>query len=84
MNIAVIENGIVQNTIVADSIAIAEEITGLQCVEFTADNPAHIGLGYDGSTFEQHPVPDPRTLEFTPEELADFEATRAANAARQR
>jgi hypothetical protein len=82
MNIAVIENGIVQNTIVADSIAIAEEITSLQCVEFTSDNPAIIGLGYDGTTFEQHPVPDLRTLEFTPEELADFESMRETNANR--
>lgn len=72
MDIAVIEDGIVKNTIVADSIEVAEEITGLQCVEFTAENPAIIGLGYDGTTFEQHPVLDPRTLEFTPEELADY------------
>lgn len=81
MNIAVIENGIVKNTIVADSIAIAEEITGLQCVEFTNENPAIIGLSYDGITFEQHPVLDPRTLEFTPEERADYEAAQAARAA---
>jgi hypothetical protein len=81
MNIAVIEDGIVKNIIVADSIAVAEEITQLQCVEYTEDNPARIGLGYDGSTFEQPPVLDPRTLEFTPEELADFEAARAAEAA---
>ena len=55
-NFAVIENGKVLNTIVADSKAIAEEVTGLTCVEFTQSNPACIGLGYDGTTFEQLPL----------------------------
>lgn len=52
-NFAVIENGIVLNTILADSKAIAEEVTGKTCVEYTDANPACIGLGYDGTTFEQ-------------------------------
>lgn len=52
-NFAVIEDGKVINTILADSKAIAEEVTGKTCVEFTNDNPACIGLGYDGTTFEQ-------------------------------
>jgi hypothetical protein len=77
MNIAIIENGIVVNTIIADSVEAATELTGLTCVEYTNENQAFIGLGYDGSTFEQ-PEVDPRTLEFTPEEWADFQATRAA------
>lgn len=55
-NFAVIENGIVLNTILADSKAIAEEVTGKTCVEYTDANPACIGLGYDGTTFEQ-PAP---------------------------
>lgn len=77
MNVAVIENNIVKNTIIAESIAIAKEITGLQCIEFTLENPAIIGLTYSNGIFEQHPVPDPRTLEFTPEELADYNAHRS-------
>lgn len=52
-NFAVIENGKVINTILADSKAIAEEATGKTCVEYTDEYPAWIGLGYDGTTFEQ-------------------------------
>ena len=50
---AVIKDGKVVNTIVADSKAIAEEVTENTCVEYTTENPACIGLGYDGITFEQ-------------------------------
>lgn len=53
---AVIENGIVQNVIIADTKEIAEEVTNLTCVETVSSNPAHIGLGFDGTTFEQPPV----------------------------
>lgn len=52
-NFAVIENGIVINKIIADSINDAESVTGKTCVEYTEDNLAYIGLGYDGTTFEQ-------------------------------
>lgn len=52
-NFAVIEDGKVLNTILADSKAIAEEVTGKTCVEYTTENPACIGLGYDGTTFQQ-------------------------------
>jgi hypothetical protein len=52
-NFAVIENGNVINTIVAESKTLAEEVTGKTCVEYTSENPARIGLGYDGTTFEQ-------------------------------
>ena len=55
---AVIENEKVLNTIIADSKAIAEEVTGKTCVEYTESNPACIGLGYNGITFEQHPLPE--------------------------
>lgn len=51
---AVIENNIVINTIIADSKEIAEEVTNKTCVEYFNSNPAVIGLGYDGVTFEQH------------------------------
>lgn len=53
MNYAVIKDSIVLNTIVADSKEIAEEATGLLCVEYTDLNLAHIGLGFDGTIFEQ-------------------------------
>ena len=56
MKFATIHNGLVQNTIVANSKEIAEQVTGLECIEYTDENPAHIGLGYDGKTFEQPPL----------------------------
>jgi len=55
-NFAIIEDGKVINTILADSKFIADEVTGKSCVEYTNENPASIGLGYDGITFEQ-PIP---------------------------
>ena len=56
MNFAVVENGVVVNIIVAESKAVAEQFTGGTCVKYTDKNPAFIGLGYDGSTFEQPPA----------------------------
>jgi hypothetical protein len=70
MNFAVIENNIVTNLIVADSKEIAESITGLTCVEYGDDNPARMGLGYDGVTFEQPPVGAP-WVQPTEEEIAE-------------
>ena len=55
-NFAVIENGIVTNIIVADTKQVAETATGKTCVEYTDSNPACIGLGYDGTIFEQPEV----------------------------
>lgn len=59
MNFAVIKNNIVENIIVADSKEIAEQVTGLTCVQYENTNPAHIGLSYNGTTFEQ---PEPEIL----------------------
>jgi hypothetical protein len=53
---AVIENNVVTNIIVAETKEIAETATGKICVEYTDSNPACIGLGYDGTTFEQPEV----------------------------
>lgn len=50
MNFAIIEDGIVLNTIVADSKAIAEEVTGLTCVEYTTE-PAEPGGTYSNGVF---------------------------------
>ena len=55
---AVIDNALVINTITADSKENAELVVGKTCVEFTLEqaNPPHIGLGYDGTIFEQPPA----------------------------
>ncbi len=50
MNIAIIENGIVVNTIVCESIELAESITGLTAVEYTAEDPAGIDWTYNSTT----------------------------------
>jgi|LakMenEpi03Aug12_release.lakeMendotaPanAssembly.Ray.scaffolds.fasta_scaffold6387075_1 hypothetical protein len=55
-NYAVIENNKVINVIVADTKEIAEELTGLTCVESTSENPAYIRLGFDGTEFEKPTV----------------------------
>jgi len=52
-NFAVIVDGKVENIIVADSLEIAQEVTSKTCVEYTDENPAYLGLGYDGKIFEQ-------------------------------
>jgi hypothetical protein len=44
---AVLSNNVVQNVIVCDSRAVAEEITRATCIEYTKDNPAGIGMVYD-------------------------------------
>ena len=50
-NYAVIKDGKVDNIIVAESLEVAEQITGYTCI--LDDGTAHIGLGWDGSSFEQ-------------------------------
>jgi len=57
-NYAVIENGIVTNTIVADTKEVAEQVTGLTCVEYTDTNPAGIGYTWDGTNFVS-PIAEP-------------------------
>ncbi len=51
MKLAVIEDSVVTNIIVAESVEIAEEVTGMTCVEFNDENPAIVGavLTEDGS-----------------------------------
>ena len=64
MNIALVLNGIVINTIICESVGLAEELNP-ECVAVDIDN-IHAGIGwlYDGSKFIA-PV-----VEKTPEELA--------------
>ena len=51
MNFAVISENLVLNLIVADTLEIAEAVSGLTCVEYTNENPAGIGWTYDGTNF---------------------------------
>jgi len=54
---AVIEGNKVINTIIADSKAIAEEITGATCVQYTTE-PAETGGSYiDGKFIQVKPFP---------------------------
>jgi hypothetical protein len=48
---AVLNGNVVTNVIIAESKEIAEEATGLTCVEYTQENPAGIGWTYDGEKF---------------------------------
>jgi hypothetical protein len=48
---AVINNNIVENIIIADTLEIAEVVTGKTCVEYNDNNPAGIGWTYDGEKF---------------------------------
>lgn len=48
---AVIHDNKVINVIVAETKEIAETVTGLTCIEYTEENPAGIGWGYDGINF---------------------------------
>jgi hypothetical protein len=50
-NYAVLNGNNVENTIVAESLEIAEAVTGKICVEYTNENPAGIGWTYDGEKF---------------------------------
>jgi len=50
-NFAVLDEENVLNTIVADSKAIAEEVTGKTCVEFSETDRAEAGGTYVGGVF---------------------------------
>ena len=57
LDFLVIKDGVVDNIIVADSLEIATEVTGLTCIE--ADNindRPHIGWLFDGENFEKKPL----------------------------
>jgi hypothetical protein len=49
---AVIDNGLVVNTILSESKEIAEQCNpGFVCIEFTSENPTGIGWTYNGIDF---------------------------------
>ena len=56
-NFAVLDGESVLNTIIADSKAIAEEITGKTCVEFTTENAEPGGLYSNGIFIQRKPYP---------------------------
>ncbi len=61
---AVVTDGLVENCIVADSLEIAQEVTGLTCVEYTEENPAGIGFTYaDGIFTNPNASPEPTPAE---------------------
>jgi hypothetical protein len=55
MNIAVIENNIVVNTIIADTVEIAETVTGKTCIEILENYP--IGIDWTWNDAVQNYVP---------------------------
>ena len=73
MNIAIIENGIVKNTIVCESLELAESITGLTAVEYTAEDPAGIDWTYN-STTKKFRSPQPFPSWIYNEEIKQWEA----------
>jgi len=73
MNIAIIENGIVKNTIVCESVELAESITGLTAVEYTDENTAGIDWTYN-STTEEFRSPQPYASWIYNEEIRQWEA----------
>jgi hypothetical protein len=66
INFAIIENNLVVSVIIADTVEIAETLTGKKAVPFNLENhEAGIGYSYDGEKFsppiveEKVPVPLP-------------------------
>jgi hypothetical protein len=51
-NFAVLQNNLVINIIVADSLEDAEMVTGLTCIEYSPDKPVAVGFIHDGTNFE--------------------------------
>ena len=66
--IVINNDNIVENQIVADSLEVAQEATGLTCIELPSEDfLVHLGDSYDGTNF----VPDRNG----PERYAPFEPT---------
>jgi hypothetical protein len=57
-NYAVIDNGTVINTIVADSLEVAQEVTGQTCIEYTEENPLGVNWSWD-ATADAYIIPSP-------------------------
>lgn len=59
-NYAVIDNGTVINTIVADSVEVAQEVTGKTCIEYTDESPLGVNWYWD-ATADAYIQPSPHT-----------------------
>ena len=57
------ENNIVINVIIADSLEIAQSVTGLVCVEYTQESPAMINDLYNDGNFEKVVIPEPNIVQ---------------------
>ena len=53
---AALDNNLVVNTIVADSLGDAETASGLSCIEVKGDNKAEVGGSYDPTSKKFIPV----------------------------
>jgi len=56
---AVINEEVVENCIVADSLAIAEGVSGKTCAEYTLETPVAIGFIYANGVFTDPNPPAP-------------------------
>lgn len=60
---AVIENGLVTNTILASSLDVAESVTSSTCIFVTEETgEPHAGLSYSNGTFEQPEIEEPEPI----------------------
>jgi hypothetical protein len=60
---AVIDNGIVENCIVADSLEIAERVSGKTCIEYEDANIASPGFTYADGVFTNPNPPEEEIVE---------------------
>lgn len=60
MNFAMMDGNVVLNTIAAESLEIAESLTGYTCIEYDETTPVCIGYVYENSLFYD---PNPPVLE---------------------
>jgi hypothetical protein len=58
-NFAIVVDGVVENCIIADSIEIAQEITGKLCVGYEQTDSVSVGFTYSDGVFTN---PNPPTL----------------------
>jgi hypothetical protein len=73
-NYAVIENNQVVNVIVADSLEIAQTVTGVLCVEITTDpNAPKIGWHYIDEEFSEFAPQNPEPIVQEPAPIISSE-----------
>lgn len=73
MNIAIIEDNIVVNIILCESIELAESITGLTAIEYTDENLAQVGWTYNNIT-NKFRSPQPYSSWIFNEEINTWQA----------